>query len=246
MFTVALVGGDGAGKTTVARSLEQSAPFPVKYLYMGFSAQSSNLVLPTSRLVLFLKRRAYRSKVRASGGTPPERIPARHLEYSQTKRGRIWVTARFLNRLAEAWYRQVVSLAHQMRGYVVVYDRHFLFDAAPWVVDSQVQRQPRLDGLYYWILSHWLPKPHLTIFLDAPAELLHERKGDAPPEYLNRRREAFLEQGKKLDNFVRVDATQPLAKVIDDVTNHVVEFHASKRDQKPDRDTWEVSGSAGR
>ena len=231
MFSVAIIGGDGAGKTTIGRRLERLSPLPAKYLYMGTSLRSSNHALPTSRLVLLLKRRSYRRRVLKSGGTLPEHIPARHLEYSQTKRGRIWVTARFLNRLAEAWYRQVVSLAYQMRGYVVVYDRHFLFDAAPWVSDSKVQKQERLDGLLYWILRHLFPKPHLTVFLDAPGEVLYERKGDATPKYLNRRREAFLEQGKKLDNFVAVDATQPLAKVLQDVTQHIMEFYASRSHQ---------------
>jgi len=31
-FTVALIGPDGAGKTTVARALEGVLPFPVEYL----------------------------------------------------------------------------------------------------------------------------------------------------------------------------------------------------------------------
>jgi thymidylate kinase len=131
--------------------------------------------------------------------------------------------------LAEAWYRQVVSLSYQIRGYIVVYDRHFLFDTAPEVVNSQVQKQQWLDRLYYWILSHCYPKPDLAIFLDAPAEVLYERKREANPERLNRQRGAFLEQGIKLDNFVRVDATQSLDKVLEEVKRHIMEFHVSKR-----------------
>ncbi len=232
MFTVALIGGDGAGKTTIAKSLEQSSQLPLKYLYMGLSTQSSNFALPTSRLVLFLKRRSYRKMVQKSDDTPPETIPANYLEYEEAKRSPIWVTARFLNRLAEAWYRQAVSLSYRMRGYVILYDRHFLFDTVPEVVNAQLQKQPWLDRfydrVYYWSLSHCYPKPDLAIFLDAPAEVLYQRKGEATPDYLNRQRGAFLEQGKKVNHFVRVDATQPLEKVLKDVTEHILEFNASK------------------
>lgn len=235
MFTVALVGGDGAGKTTIAKSLEQSSRLPLKYLYMGFSTQSSNHALPTSRLVLFFKRQAYR-RMTKSGGSPSERIPASYLEYREVKRGPIWLTVRFLNRLAEAGYRQFVSLSYQLRGYVVIYDRHFLFDAIPEPVDFQVQKEQRLDCLYYWLVSHWYPKPDLAILLDAPGEVLYERKGEATPDYLNWQRRAFLEQGKKVKNFVRVDATQPIEKVLEDVTQQIMEFHASKRRQKLDGD----------
>ena len=41
LFTVALVGSDGAGKTTIARSLEKTSSLPVKYMYMGLSPISS-------------------------------------------------------------------------------------------------------------------------------------------------------------------------------------------------------------
>jgi thymidylate kinase len=133
--------------------------------------------------------------------------------------------------LLEAWYRQIISLIYQFRGYVVIYDRHFLFDSATPMVDATPHWQARLDALNHWILTHLYPKPHLTVFLDAPADLLYARKGEATPEYLDRQRGAYLEQGKMIANFVRVDATQPLDSVLDDVQNIVLEFHANNRPQ---------------
>ena len=63
VFTVALVGPDGAGKSTIARQLVgHKLPLPVKYVYMGVNLDSSNLVLPTTRLILEIKR--------ARGGRP--------------------------------------------------------------------------------------------------------------------------------------------------------------------------------
>src|SRR5439155_10211002 len=55
-FTVALIGPDGAGKTTVSRRIEQSLPVPVKYIYMGVNTDASNVMLPTTRAIHALKR----------------------------------------------------------------------------------------------------------------------------------------------------------------------------------------------
>ena len=49
MVTVALIGADGAGKTSVARALERSRDLPIKYLYMGINTEASNHMLPTTR-----------------------------------------------------------------------------------------------------------------------------------------------------------------------------------------------------
>jgi thymidylate kinase len=225
MFTIALVGGDGAGKTTIANSIIQSSGLPMKYLYMGLSTRSSNHALPTSRLVLFLKQKIYKKKIKKSTNPLPDEMPASQLEYSEETHGWIWNTARFLNRLAEAWYRQLISMNYQLRGYVVIYDRHFFFDTAPGVINSQNQSLLLLDQLYFWFIGHWYPKPNLTIFLDAQPDLLFRRKGEATPEYLEQQRKVFLEQGKKMAHFIRVDASQPLEKVLIEVMQHINDFH---------------------
>jgi cytidylate kinase len=58
MFTVALIGPDGAGKTTISRRLEHELPLPVKYVYMGINTVASNHMLPTTRLACAMKRSA--------------------------------------------------------------------------------------------------------------------------------------------------------------------------------------------
>ena len=233
MFTVALVGGDGAGKTTIANLVIQHSGLPMKYVYMGLSTRSSNHALPSSRLVLFLKERTYKKSKSASCGNPSEEIPASQLEYSEATHGGMWNTARFLNRLAEAWYRQLISMNYQMRGYLVIYDRHFFFDAAPGVVNTNEQSLLMLDRLYFWIMSHWYPKPALAILLDASPDLLYRRKGEATPEYLAQQRSVFLEQGNKLAYFIRVDASQPLDKVFAEVMKHIQDFYSLRYPGRP-------------
>jgi thymidylate kinase len=239
MPTVALIGGDGAGKTTIANAVIQSSGLAMKYLYMGLSTRSSNRALPTSQLVLFIKRRIYKKGVKKNNKPFQADIPVSQLEYSEETHGWVWNTARFLNRLAEVWYRQIISWSYQLHGYIVIYDRHFFFDTAPGVINSNNQSLLVLDRLFFWLMSHWYPRPTLTIFLDAPSDMLYQRKGEATPEYLEQQRSAFLKQGKILANFIRVDAAQPLDKVIDEVMQQIRDHYAIQARQHPGSPTRE-------
>lgn len=224
MFTVALIGGDGAGKTSIANALLESSGLPMKYLYMGISTRSSKHALPTSQLVLYLKRLRYKKSNRDASNLSPADIPADQLEYSDETHSPLWNAARFLNRLAEAWYRQLICLSYQMRGYVIIFDRHFYFDSAPGIIDSPDQKLLFSDRLFFWLMSHWYPKPTLSIFLDAPPEMLYRRKGEATVDYLEKQRAIFLQQGEKLPHFIRVDASKPLDQVTNEVIQHVLDF----------------------
>ena len=227
MFTVALVGSDGAGKTTIAKSLEESSQLPMKYMYMGISPISSNVALPTTRLAGLLRVRAYKKEVVRSGKSPAKEMSTHDLHYRSVKRGPIWVTARTLNRLVDFMYRLLVSWRYQRQGYIVVYDRHLVFETAGGTSDSGAKNRKRLARIQHWLLSNIYPQPDLVIFLDAPAEVLYERKGEATLEYLEKRRRVILEQGKQVANFVWVDASQSFEQVLADVSQHIIEFHAS-------------------
>ena len=221
MTTVALIGGDGAGKTTIARHLTTCDDLNARYLYMGISAQSGDRLLPTSRLILWAKRRAYRRRVVDRTGASPtsSRIPADQYEYSTKDRHALWVTARLVNRFAEAWYRQLVSMAYQARGYVVVYDRHLLFDTG--VLDPGRQ-QGRLtsEKIYHWLMRSFFPRPDAVLFLDTPGVVLHARKGESSPEHLDAEAQMYVAQAGAVDRFIRIDASQPL----EDVTRQATEI----------------------
>jgi thymidylate kinase len=208
MPSIALIGPDGAGKTTLTKRLVRSSGLPLRYLYMGIDISASNVALPTSRLI----ERA-RGRVRTKGDAT-----------GVTRRGRGGVTGWILlaNRLLEAWYRQVVSWSIQVTGRVVVYDRHFVLDFAPEVVQDGEGSLPR--RVYRWTLRRLYPHPDLVIFLDAPGEVLYGRKGESTIFELERRRQAFLNRGRTMRDFRIVDATRPLeivyAEVVEIVTSY--------------------------
>jgi len=219
MSSIALIGPDGAGKTTISQMLLESGSFSLKYVYMGISIESSNFALPTSRIAHLMKRLLRkglpgfqrREQVRGGhdGGPPRPSNPLR-------------AAARALNRLAEEWYRQFVSWSYQARGYLVLYDRHFLLDFPLEVLDGP--SLPLSERLHRWCLARFYPQPDLVICLDAPADILFARKKEWGPEVLERRRQAFLRQEKRLRNFVRVDTTRCLEEVYAEVANHIRRF----------------------
>lgn len=216
MATVALVGADGSGKTTVGRSLVDDPPVPLKYIYMGLNIESSNIALPWSRLFLRLKLARYRREADRKGITDPSFVSTHHNEHRSIDRGRVASTLRLFNRIMETAYRHVVSARYQRRGFLVVYDRHVLFDSATAGKHRQLS-----DKIFNWIVLNVFPKPSCVLFLDAPPEVLLSRKAEGTLEYLERKRQAYIAQGASVPCFVHVDATRPLPDVLSTVRGHV-------------------------
>lgn len=224
-FTVALVGADGAGKTSVARKLEGSSPLPVKYIYMGVNWEASNYLLPTTRFVRAIRRRRGAS---ADTGGPPDRptappprpLPKRVL---RSIRSALSLT----NRMAEEWYRQLLAWRYVRRGFIVVFDRHFFSD---YHAHDVVGRGHRTLGrrVHGFLLSRAYPKPDLVVFLDAPSELLLARKGEGTAEALERRRQDYFDLLRSVPSSVTVDASRPLDQVVDAVRGAIESFAASR------------------
>jgi len=212
--TVALIGCDGAGKTTVARALEREAGLPIRYLYMGVSAESSNRQLPTTRLANAVKRPRGREGPPGDGHTAGPASPSGPV---QRLRRATRATLRLANRLAEEWYRQLLAQVYRARGEIVVFDRHFLADYHAYdVVGSGRPLARRIHG---WVLSRAYPRPDLVVFLDAPPAVLYERKGEGTLASLARRRADYFSLADRGlgSAFAVVSATQPLPRVVEEV-----------------------------
>lgn len=240
-FTVALIGPDGTGKTTISRRLAGALPLPVKTVYMGINLETSRLMLPTTRLLLSLRRsRGHAAHLVASSDPNRRRHPAadgRRHPLRSLKSG-----LGLANWLAEEWFRQGVARYHRLRGNVVVFDRHFLadyyhFDVAPKEHTSRPLAR-RIHGLH---LDRLYPRPDLVVCLDAPAETLAQRKREAGIEWLEGRRRQYLEMSKIFPNFVVVDAAAPLSRVTEEVARVILDFH---REAAPEKSAGEPAGTA--
>jgi thymidylate kinase len=213
-LTVALVGLDGAGKTTVAARLATVLDRPTAYVYMGVNAESSNRLLPTTRLIEEIKRRRRPAGGggRSGRGSQAAPAPRRRTILGAPVRATLGVL-RLANRIAEETYRQRIAARYRAQGKVVILDRDFLFDfhASDIVDRGQRSFARRLHGIY---LKRFYPRPDLLLFLDAPANVLFARKGEGTVESLTRRRDDYRAALSLVPRHAVIDATRSL----DDVT----------------------------
>jgi thymidylate kinase len=216
MACIAVIGGDGAGKTTITRRLLEARRLPFRYLYMGINLESSNVALPTSRLLRRLRH--------GPQGPASTHVAATPRPKPRGVRGALRAGARLLYRLSEEWYRQALCWLYELRGEIVLCDRHFVYD----FYEPAERRAAKglADRVHLWTLAHLYPRPDLVLFLDAPPEVLFARKGEATLEFLAGRRAAILEIGAGDPRFARVDATQPLDTVAAEVEARIDRFLA--------------------
>lgn len=117
-----------------------------------------------------------------------------------------------------------VLLPHTFfRGGLVLVDRYY-YD---FFVD---QRRYRLQ------IPHWLAwfgyflvkKPDLVFLLDAPPEILRQRKQEVSPEETTRQREAFLDLVRGLPQGIVINAANSPDRVADDLARCILEHLASR------------------
>jgi thymidylate kinase len=225
VFSVAIIGPDGAGKSTICRSLEADFPLPIKSIYMGVNLETSRLMLPTTRLLLALKSRR--------GRQPHTTVPLAGSieESSKTVLRRasksLKSILRVSNWVAEEWFRQVVAWSYKSKGFIVLFDRHFFCDFYAHDIAARYGRRPLVHRLHGMLLKRFYPRPDLVILLDAPPDELIARKQGAPREFLESRRDDYLQLTEVLPHFLVVNASLPQSKVVEQVAEAILSFNAA-------------------
>jgi thymidylate kinase len=131
---------------------------------------------------------------------------------------------RITNWLAEEAYRATLARRIQRRGALVVFDRHFFCDYYASAVGPSDGPRPLDTRLHGYVLRRWYPRPELTLFLDAPPEVLIARKPGETLDQVARRRLEYLNLAGVLPAFEIVDANRPVSEVIEDVVGRIVAF----------------------
>jgi thymidylate kinase len=227
MVSVALIGPDGAGKTTVSKQLEHAFPMPVKYVYMGINPDASNHMLPTTRLLIQMKRMLGRSTAKGGPRDPKDSQTRRRGKGKRLLYG-LKTGLSLTNRIAEEWFRQGLAWYYQQRGYLVLFDRHYFSDYYSYDVMTADQPRALSRRIHGFMLNRVYPKPHLVIYLDAPAEVLFARKGEGSVSLLEERRKAYLQMASLVPAFRVVDATQTIDEVTQETQRIILQYCRQK------------------
>jgi hypothetical protein len=112
-----------------------------------------------------------------------------------------------LVRLLRQWRGYLTSRRFRRGGAVVLCDRYCYDALVPGTgPDTWVRRRRR------WLLGHACPPPDLTVVLDAPGTVLHQRKPEHEPSDLERRRQGYLALAHRFGWRV-IDASRPAEQV---------------------------------
>jgi thymidylate kinase len=207
-LTVAVVGADGAGKSTVtARLAHADLGRAVKVIYMGVNLDASSLMLPTTRVLLAVKRaRGRRADMVASPLRDVNAVPTPSSSAKEAARLGVW--------LLEEWLRQTVATYYVLRGYIVIFDRHFFADYYHADVEQRGVRRSLPRRAHGWMLRHAYPRPDLMLMLDAPPEQLYLRKPEATVDWLEQRRREYLALSHVVTDFFVIDSDRPVGAVV--------------------------------
>jgi thymidylate kinase len=195
--TVAIVGSDGSGKSSVLNSLTKRLKNTTKIIQI--------LHLKPE---IFLRHR--------SQATGPVTDP-----HAQAERSALVSALKLLMWFGEYWLFYLFASKPNLT--LRIFDRYY----HDILVDPKRYRY----GGPMWLarlVGKIIPKPDLFILLDAPPEILQDRKQEVPFEETARQREAYLELVRGMKNGVVVDASQPLDDVVADVNRVILDFMAER------------------
>jgi thymidylate kinase len=181
-FVVALVGPDGAGKSTLSDGLRSRWPGSSRAVYMG----------------LWQDGRWDRLLHRVPGGRLGQRT-------ARAVRGT----------LSARWHRAC--------GRLVVLDRSQLDVRLPGAHDGSLGGR-----ITERVLTTLAPEPDLVVVLDAPGEVMFERKGEHSAEVLEQRRQGYLALAAELPASLVVDATLPPGEVASRVLSRIWDRFAAR------------------
>jgi thymidylate kinase len=207
---IALIGGDGAGKSTCARELES-------WLSSDFATVRAHLGNPPRSVLTFLIGVALKAERAMNGLLLHASGTATHLELF-----RHVCTARDCYRL----YEKIQRFSAQ--GGIAICERYPVSEVPSHVgpripallsagSTSLTRLLQRAEGQYY----EWIRRPDLLFVLRLDPELAVARKPEEPRDYVRTRGRAVWEVDWTAARAELIDAGQSLSSVLDDLKDRI-------------------------
>ncbi len=232
MISVGLIGLDGSGKTSVAAALTERLPFKTRRVYMGTNLESSNVLLPTSRLLRYLRRRRLEKRIGGQAAAEQARSQLASNRFRQAPSGTGRAALRTIQRLAESAYRAAYVSAQRWTGAVVISDRHLFYENLSRKLPGNLEKRELPDRIFLWCTDRLLPRPDLVILLDLPAEVAYGRKPELSIEEFEKRRRALRACAAEDGRITVIDATAPLDVVVGQAAE-VIQNYINGRRESP-------------
>ncbi|HET6889530.1 MAG TPA: hypothetical protein VFH31_00390 [Pyrinomonadaceae bacterium] len=205
---IAIIGPDGCGKSTITSALALA-------LQSAFAAKKQRVhwrpeFLPAPGR-LFRRKRAERGSV-----TNPHGLPPYGRSVSVLRMLYFWIDF-VIGVPLRFWPMKVRDSLILVERYY--YDFHidplrYRIDAPQWIARA---------------LGKFVPRPDLVFYLDAPEEVLAERKKELSFEELRRQRQAFLALTSDMGTFGKaIEADRPIEAVVTDIRRAIFAHMAER------------------
>jgi len=192
---VVFLGPDGSGKSSVIEQITQT-------------------MLPAFRRSEYFHLRPSRG----SGANQKTAVVTD--PHGQASRGFLGSTAKLIYLVGDYTLGYLLKVRWLLvRSSLVVFDRYY----HDLLVDP-IRYRHRGPLWLVRFIGKLVPKPDLLILLDAPAEVLQERKQEVPYEETSRQRDAYRKLVASFPNGVIVDASRPLPEVVNSVNIAILRY----------------------
>jgi hypothetical protein len=188
---------------------------------MGDNLTTANKMLPTTRLLWWIRRAR---GITPKSGPPTARPEERAARPPAGIGSFVKTTLRLMNRLAEEYYRVGLAWLYQLRGHVVVFDRHYFADYYVCDIAGNGSAQSWNRRVHGLILDRFFPRPDLVVCLDAPADVLYARKPEGTVEALEMRRQEYFRIRDVVERFVVIDASSDADQVAREVSAAIEDY----------------------
>lgn len=199
---IVVLGADGSGKSSVINEV-------------------STKLSPAFRKTQYIHLRPRVGKRSAEKSVPVEN------PHGQQARGLLTSVAKILYFFFDYCVGYLVKIRPMLvHSTLVIFDRYY-YDL---LVDT---KRYRYGGPLWFakLVGYFIPKPDVCLLLDAPADVIQDRKQEVSKEETERQRQEYLKLINKMDNGVVIDASQPLDSVVEDVNRHIIQI-LTKRNQE--------------